>query len=408
MGRAGKRETLTERRIAKYPPPASGYYLVYDEPVPRLAVAVYSSGAKSLKFIYTLRGRTKWVTIGSARDVAISAARAKAHRLSAMIADNRDPQSEHMEAKRAESFALLVERYYTEYAEANLKSHAQGRYLLSKYVPDKINRMRARDVTKADVKGVLLPLQAKTPSIARQVLPAISAVFKWAVEEADVLSANPCRDIKLADGKARERVLSAEELPEFWARFGKIGATGIALRVLLLLGQRPGEIAAMHREHIDREGWWHMPGLPKGKWPGTKNARNHSVWLPKAVLELIGSGVGFPTPDGLAFGGQPAKTARAMRAAMAKICSELGVEQATPHDLRRTHGSCITRLLGFGGRSALNRIQNHIEGGIATVYDRYGYSEETKRVMDQVAAELMRIAERRADAMVVALVKSSP
>jgi integrase len=401
MGRAGKRETLTERRIARYKPPASGYYLVYDEAVPRLAVAVYASGAKTLKFIYTLRGTTKWVSLGSARDVTITAARNRAHRLSAMIAEGRDPQSECMEAKRAESFGLLVERYYREYAEVNLKSHAQGRYLLSKYVPERINRMRARDVTKADVKSVLLPLQAKTPAVARQVLPAISAVFKWAIEEADVLSANPCRDIKLADGKARERVLSSEELPEFWARFGEYGVAGVALRVLLLLGQRPGEIAAMNRAHI-REGWWHLPGLPQPElnWLGTKNACNHSVWLPKPVLDLIGN------DSDLVFGDRPNLTGRAMQSAMTKICAELGVERATPHDLRRTHGSTITRLLGFGGRAAMNRIQNHIEGGIASVYDRHAYSQETIRVMDQVAAELMRIVERRVDDRVVALVKS--
>ena len=71
--------------------------------------------------------------------------------------------------------------------------------------------------------------------------------------------------------------------------------------------------------------------------------------------------------------------------AMRKVCSSLGVERATPHDLRRTHGSAITRL-GYG-RDAMNRIQNHREGGIASVYDRHGYAEENKRIMEAVAAE---------------------
>jgi len=44
----------------------------------------------------------------------------------------------------------------------------------------------------------------------------------------------------------------------------------------------------------------------------------------------------------------------------------LGItDKVTPHDLRRTHGSTITAL-GFG-RDAMNRIQNHREGGIASV-----------------------------------------
>ena len=70
---------------------------------------------------------------------------------------------------------------------------------------------------------------------------------------------------------------------------------------------------------------------------------------------------------------------------MRVICAKLGIsERATPHDLRRTHGTMITRL-GFG-RDAMNRIQNHKDGGIASVYDRYEYAEEDRRIMEAVAA----------------------
>jgi hypothetical protein len=64
---------------------------------------------------------------------------------------------------------------------------------------------------------------------------------------------------------------------------------------------------------------------------------------------------------------------------MRDICTKLSIERATPHDLRRTHGSTITAM-GFG-RDAMNRIQNHREGGIADVYDRHHYEAETKQVL---------------------------
>ena len=80
---------------------------------------------------------------------------------------------------------------------------------------------------------------------------------------------------------------------------------------------------------------------------------------------------------------------------MRLICRQLKTERATPHDLRRTHGSTITSL-GFG-RDSMNRIQNHREGGIADVYDRHEYAEENKRVMEAVAARIMALAEGRAD-----------
>ena len=43
----------------------------------------------------------------------------------------------------------------------------------------------------------------------------------------------------------------------------------------------------MRTEHI-RDGWWEMPGHLIGEiWPGTKNAKDHRVWLPKPVLDII-------------------------------------------------------------------------------------------------------------------------
>ena len=66
------------------------------------------------------------------------------------------------------------------------------------------------------------------------------------------------------------------------------------------------------------------------------------------------------------------------------------MERVTPHDLRRTHGTTITAL-GFG-RDAMNRVQNHKEGGIGSVYDRHGYADENKRIMEAVAARILSLA----------------
>ena len=180
-------------------------------------------------------------------------------------------------------------------------------------------------------------------------------------------------------------MLSDAELLMFWSAFGEIGARGLALKTLLLTGQRPGEVLHMRREHV-KEGWWEMRGAPDPKtgWPGTKNGATHRIWLPEAVIKSFprgtfdGTGFVFTFRDGIA---------RSMR----EICARLKVERATPHDLRRTHGTTITRL-GFG-REALNRIQNHKEGGIADVYDVHKYSEENRRIMEAVASHVVAIAE---------------
>ena len=39
----------------------------------------------------------------------------------------------------------------------------------------------------------------------------------------------------------------------------------------------------------------------------------------------------------------------------------------------------------------MNRIQNHKEGGIASVYDRHAYAAENKRIMEAVATRIMAL-----------------
>ena len=131
--------------------------------------------------------------------------------------------------------------------------------------------------------------------------------------------------------------------------------------------------------------------MPLLGWPGTKNAATHRVWLPTAaqalVTEMDQTGMLFAGARGKVIDGS--KLALAMR----DICTKLKVERATPHDLRRSHGTTITAL-GYG-RDAMNRIQNHREGGIASVYDRHQYADENKRIMEAVASKIMAVVEGR-------------
>ena len=66
-----------------------------------------------------------------------------------------------------------------------------------------------------------------------------------------------------------------------------------------------------------------------GNWPGTKNGRDHRVALSEPALGLIES---------------QKRTAKASSVFMRKLVVELGIERATPHDLRRTCLTWITRL----------------------------------------------------------------
>src|SRR5262245_45340549 len=311
------------------------------------------------------------------------------------VAEGKDPAAERKAERGAGTFADLAERYVEEYAKKNNKSweHTRNKLVVPHLLP-RWGKLDAKSISRADVRALMSRIAA--PVLANQVRAAASAIFTWAVKQ-EIVTANPCIGVDGNETRSRERVLSDSELPRFWSAFDDAGLIrSSALKVILLTGQRPGEVSHMRREHI-KDGWWEMPGEPDKKlgWPGTKNGESHRVWLPvaaRAIITEADDGRGF------VFGGS--RPVGGLDAAMRAICAELRVnEKATPHDLRRTHGTMITRL-GFG-RDAMNRIQNHREGGIGSVYDRHEYADENKKVMEAVAGRIISLVDGTAGENVV-------
>jgi integrase len=283
-------------------------------------------------------------------------------------------------------FGELAQAYVEQHAKKKNKSWSQADKLVRRNLLPRWGKLQANSITRADVKAMVERIAA--PTVANQTLAAASAIFTWGIRE-DILKTNPCQKVERNATASRERILSDSEIPKFWAAFDEV-FEGPLLKTIFLLGQRSGEVRHMRTEHI-KDGWWEMPGrpVPELLWPGTKNGASHRVWLPKAAQTLLAA----QDADGLVFEGARGKAIDGTKLAhaMQGICAKLGVERATPHDLRRSHGSKITAL-GFG-RDAMNRIQNHRDGGIANVYDRYQYADENKRIMESVAAHIMSLVE---------------
>jgi integrase len=392
--RAPRKRQLTALYVQRIKP-EEDRFLVWDMKQHGLALAVEPTGARAWKCIYSRHGRARWLHLGSAGAIALGDARTLAAEAMLQVARGRDPQAERKAERGSGTFADLAHRYLEEHAKKVNKSWQQADALITRYVLPRWAKLAATTITRGDVKAMLARIDA--PVLANQVLAATSAIFTWAVRE-ELAPANPCKLVPRNKVASRERVLAESELPRFWEQFGKAGTQGAALKAILTLGQRPGEVTNMRVEHI-KDGWWELPGAPvAGIWPGTKNGQSHRVWLPAAVRDLIGNGTGA----GFVFAGPRGRPIGGLDAVMRELCRKLELAEAVrPHDLRRTHGSTITRL-GFG-RDAMNRIQNHREGGIADVYDQHRYETENKRIMEAVAAELMRLAEGRAEDKVIAL-----
>jgi integrase len=232
------------------------------------------------------------------------------------------------------------------------------------------------------------------PITANQTLAAASAVFTWAISM-DIITVNPCRGVEGNPTKSRSRVLSDDEIKKFWKAFDTAGLVrGSALRLILLLGQRPGETRHMRREHIV-DNWWMMPGpkMPDIGWPGTKNGEDHHVWLPAPARRIVDELIAGEAGAGFVLATEKGGPVSGLDADMRRICRDIGIPNVRPHDLRRTFGTTVT---GLGlGRQCMDRLLNHADHSIASVYDRHEYRREDQAAWERVAGHIMSLVDGR-------------
>jgi integrase len=152
-----------------------------------------------------------------------------------------------MASWRKGTFGELAMRYVEEYAKRKNKSWTQADALVRRHLLPRWGKLLAASVTRRDVKTAIAGIAA--PTVANQTLAAASALFNWAVRE-EIMVVNPCALVERNETKSRERVLSDSEIPKFWKAFdGASLVASTALKLILLTGQRPGEVRHMRREH---------------------------------------------------------------------------------------------------------------------------------------------------------------
>jgi integrase len=205
----------------------------------------------------------------------------------------------------------------------------------------------------------------------------LSSFFGWCADEVggDLLEINPMSGLKqpYRDGE-RDRVLSPSEITYFWAATGELGYPfGTIARLLLLSGQRRGEIANAVAWQFDRSERLLMI-------PVNKSRRPHVVPLSTLALELL-EGVPQNDPRALVFPDNRDMTIRSTyfrtaNSRLSKIMLRLmqqdfihaGRDPADAyiapwvfHDLRRT---CATYLARLGHPvEVIDRVLNHGHAG---------------------------------------------
>jgi integrase len=373
---------LTERIVKSLPVPAVGQVEYRDIEVAGLSLRVSHRGTKAYYLKYYLAGKQRRLHLGTTAQFRYEDAKAEAHLAWRKVNRHIDPVVEKAalvdasKAARLEiSFAALAERYLRERARVERKASTYREYarLIGKFLLPVWGSRPAKSIDRAAVREVLGALGAEGKHTqANRLHATISAVFKFGVDQ-DVLSDNPAKGVSRTKEKTGTRVLSNEEIRKLW-----LATEDPKIRLLMLTGQRPGEVSGMLWGEIDLDAKsWSMPG------ERTKNGEPHSIPLVGEAVRIVNAQV--RKQDGRVFH-------TSLRRAFVRARAASGIKEAfTLRDLRRTFESKVAELGVL--ETVYRKLLNHSERNNVTarVYVKYGFNKEKRKALARWDRELQRI-----------------
>jgi integrase len=410
---------LTDRSIDALRPRPTRYE-VWDDGRKGFGVRVTPRGAKSFVWLYHFDGRPRRLTFGAYPRLSLADAGVKLAEAKNLLAKGIDPGSravaERDAERRAETVEELVASYLDRYARVRKRSASEDERILRKDVLSRWARRKAKDVTRRDIVRLLNDIVDRgAPIQANRTLTILRRMFRFAVGQA-ILEISPCDQVEAPSSEnERNRALGDDEIVLLWRALDTAPMEPNArriLRLMLITGQRKGEIVGLHAQEIDLEKrLWVLPANR------AKNGREHLIPLSALALSILAevapneTGYLFPSrvtgepyhgasidhATRYLFDPRPISKARKKPGKKALIPSLAGImERFTPHDLRRT---VATRMRELGiSRGDVKMVLNHVETDVTARYDRYDGLAEKRRALDLWAKRLMQIVSGEAPA----------
>ena len=406
------RVRLTDRSVACLKSNGRRYE-AWDEKHPAFGVRVGNGGKKSFVFLYHWEGRARRMTLGQYPKMTLADAGVALAEARRQLEHGVDPGASEVEKRRQIRATPTVRElgleYLDKHCKPNKRSWRDDARILEHDVSPVWGSRKVTAVRRRDVNDLLDDIAARAPVQSNRTFAFVRAMFRFA-ESRDYVVASPCRGVKARTReRSRDRVL---EMPEVAALWRGIEADGIsqtvrlAIRFLLLTGQRIGEVVNAEWSEIDFDNAvWTLPGEK------VKNGKPHRVPLsPQAIAILRQARLiidemqqrkekprkrdaakwaagephfrwVFPSDFGL----KPI-TKGCIDRALRRLRVDGKVPDFHPHDLRRTAASHMTRL-GID-RLTVHKLLNHSDPSVTAIYDRYDYAAPKKRAVETWGAEV--------------------
>lgn len=387
--------------------PAAARLEVPDGKVRGLYHVIQSSGARSWAFRYRTReeGKPRKLTLGTYPGTTLESARKSATKAMQAVAEGSDPAAEKSAVRKAAREPpgdRLVEAVVDTFIERHAKEKTrEATWRESKRILEReiVARWRGKPlsvVRKSDIHALLDAIMDRgKPAAALRSLQAIRPMFKWAVQRG-IVATSPCDGVDApSTPRERERWLADHELKAVWGAAGALGYPfGPIIQLLILTGQRRGEIAGMARDEIDLDtGLWTLPATR------SKNKKAHTIPLSPLARAIIAGLPAIAGEHGFLF--TTTGTTHVVGFGKAKLRLDRNLQRAgqplppwTLHDLRRTFA---TGCAGLGiAPQVVEAILNHSGGvirGVAKIYNRYDHASEKKAALELWASHLQSLIE---------------
>lgn len=324
---------------------------------------------------YRVGGKQRFLTIGPHGQWTPETARRECQRLLGLVAGGVDPAAK---ARGDDTFSVIVERYLAR-QQTKLKARSfveVQRHLRKHSAP--LASLTLTAITRRDIAEVLADVERDCGAVSRnRVRASLSSLWTWAVQEGladhNIVTGSGRAD----EGASRDRVLTNDEIRALWAVLGD-DDFGLALRLLLLTGQRKSEIGNLCWNEVNlKDGVIVLPA------ERTKNGREHTLPLSRQASALLA---------GIKRNGEFVFRIKHWVLPKERLDQRAQIQPWRLHDLRR---SCATGMAEIGVQphiieSVLNHVSGH-KASVAGIYNRAKYLEPMRDALQRWADHIEQI-----------------
>lgn len=403
---------------------------IWDGGLPGFGLKVTPTGSKIYVFQYRIakpgqaeRTPARRYTIGKHGKLTPDQARTRAKSLARQVEEGIDPRQRELEELAAaegaqrlaeeqarieddlsfEKVAALWLDHYEHEKDRRPSSIRLAKLVVNRHLMPKLKGRPMPHIGRAEMQAVIDVIPPGKRGIRRAVFAYASVLFGWAAKRGD-MSGNPLAKMAKPEApKARDRVLTDDELAFVWKATERVSAPfGPLYRLLILTGQRRSEVAEISWSELDRaSSTW---TIPAGR---AKNGVAHIVPLTELVvteLDALANALSREERQGCDGATRPISwpksgyvlttTGRTPISGMAKakrnldrmVLEESGGEAVAPwriHDLRRTLATGFQRLgIRFEVTEAVLNHVSGAKGGIAGIYQRHDWKDEKRAALN--------------------------